>query len=576
MKTINAVMKKYLFPLIAAALITLGLSGCGGSGQDTQKPQTEEEQSLSGVAVDGYLARATVFLDTNNNATRDPWERYAFTDDEGYYSYNPLTQIDYCATGATVELRQYCLRVRKIQSSSVVIRIDGGYDILTQEPFTGQLSRRVDVSNGVVPFVSITPLTSVFTDITDSASKTTMLTALGITEQDLDVDYLNQNGQVNTALLNIALSLHKVVAVLSDRLEDTYNKLGDDFGTPNDASALVYAALAKELNQGNNTNVDQALTDSDFLLRVLDAAETDVRAIYQDNDYALPPDMGNQQTPDKLTRIVEVATQIPDLVSRLVADSNPATMSTEEATGSTKALESVVVKILKETETNDQSIDNAIQFFNDANNDSLVDALKDNLQESNSDLSALFGHDFNLANIDTPEEIARLVTIPDTVVPFNQIGGLRLKVSDIDLGNLPNNLKDSEVEFYFEGNTTALSGKFSACAKYIDGANVDGTLGEGNTRGELIKGYWSLMGANENQRESFSLLLTIDFLATRYQAFIKPAEPITLNGNSVQQFRFDNNQEFVIWRSEAGMVPFSSIPTSGQECEQRLPSRIGI
>ena len=49
----------------------LTLSACGGTGQDDGEVN-DHVLDAKGLSIDGYLARATVFIDSNNNGTRDP------------------------------------------------------------------------------------------------------------------------------------------------------------------------------------------------------------------------------------------------------------------------------------------------------------------------------------------------------------------------------------------------------------------------------------------------------------------------------------------------------------------------
>ncbi len=557
------------FPITLAAgfsAVLAGMTGCGGTGQDAAaKNPSAKEVSFSGAAIDGHIARAMVFLDTNNNATRDPWEAFAFTDNDGYYSYNPLTQTNYCASRVTSEQAQYCLRTNQT-TTSVVIRIDGGYDVLTGEPFEGQLSRRVQVVNDQVPFSVISPITTLLVSAASDTEASAILRSLDLTKTDLDVDYVNSLEVVNNKLLNVALTLHKLNSILSDRLTDTYNKIGDDFGTPNDASAIVYEQLAKEL-AGQTSLVE--LINPEKIVSIMNTAEEKLREIYKDNDYDLPTDMDASQ----FERVTQTAVKIPELVNSLIPAENTNQMRSD-IIGGVKAVESIVIKTLQETST-DNSIDNAIEFFTNNNNQHLIESLTEILDDDNSDLSSLINHNFT-TGIDSTESLSDLVKIAETIEPFTSIGGFKVKVSDMDLGYGPDQLKDQEVEFYFQGNSNALTGSFLACVKYIEEADIYGTLGKGNTRGELVKGYWSLLGASENNFQSYSLLLTIEFLGAKYSAVIKPAEPIVVNGETFNQYRFDNNGEFITWRSAEGLRPIDSVPNSSKECEQRLPSRLGF
>ena len=150
-----------------------------------------------------------------------------------------------------------------------------------------------------------------------------------------------------------------------------------------------------------------------------------------------------------------------------------------------------------------------------------------------------------------------------------------MHVSDMDLGQKPNNLKDIEFELYFAGASDATSGSFTACAKYIKKAKADGSLGKGNSRGELIKGFWSQMDS-QNKTNNYSLLLTFEFLGAKYQAIMKSVGSRTIDGTTYQALRFDNNDEYRVWYSPKGLEAQTTLPVSSSECQTRLPSRVGI
>lgn len=556
---------------LALSLSTiLLLSACGGTDQDDGSVSIFK-QIFSGLAIDGALARSTVYLDSNNNATRDPWEDSAFTDNDGYYSFNPKTQVDYCAEGTPDSEQIYCLRsVRSYVD--IVVRIDGGYDLLTGEPFLGQMSRRVnmsEVTNSVDSIIS--PLTSLLTDVTSLEQRTNLLNSIGISENDLDVNYLdtNGNGGIDAGLLNASLKIHKTVTVLADRLNDHYSDLNTEVGVMNDPSAEVYANLAKELSDNASAGLDFVLRDSQALTRVLDNSETVLRELFMEKELHLPTDMGSLESPQKFTRVVEVSSNIASVVDQLI---NANDITINNAVGVARALEALIIKSVNEGNSNDSSIDHAINFLKSENNN-LVSALTGALSSNLADISRLVGNDFFGDDFDTAEEVLQSASLEDSAQPFANIAGLSLKVSDLDLGFSPNRLDDSEVEFYFSGNSGDISGSFLACLKYIDDASIDGTLGEGNTRGELIDGFWSLLGADEDNAESYSLLLTLTFLGSTYQAILKSTGNETIEDNEYQVIRFDFDGDLKAYHSLNGFSDFTSIPASNEECQSRLPSR---
>ena len=69
-----------LLTIISAGII----AGCGGSGSST--PASTTPASVSGTVADGYLYKATVFLDKNVNYQLDAGEPSAITDQNGAYT----------------------------------------------------------------------------------------------------------------------------------------------------------------------------------------------------------------------------------------------------------------------------------------------------------------------------------------------------------------------------------------------------------------------------------------------------------------------------------------------------------
>ncbi|MDM7860311.1 hypothetical protein QTP81_06860 [Alteromonas sp. ASW11-36] len=567
--------KRYFSPskLSSACVASmLMLAGCGSDVQD-QGVISERNQVFTGRAIDGYIARATVFIDSNNNGTRDAWEVWAFTDNQGYFSYNPLTDTDYCTSDASEQQAQYCL-TSSTGFSNAVLRIDSGYDTLTGEPFSGQLSRRISTpSEGNVENVIISPITSILTNV-ESSQRDSVLQSLDINAADIDLDYLatTSGTGIDSQLLNTAIKIHKAVTILSDRLTDIYTEVGNEFDTPNDATAAIYRGLAAEIVQ-SGSSLNEILASDNALARVIQSAEDEVIALYERKEYALPPE-SEQQKQTAFNRVIGITDNLASLTDQLI----PPTVDTnmETATGSARLVEVLTVKALQERSNNDSTIESMVNFFASAD-DSLVSVLVDAVSTDLADVSALVQNDFSGSDFDSAEEITQAAQLPDDAEPFSQLSGMTLRVSDLDLGTAPNSVDDSEVEFYFMGDTDAIDGSFSACVKFIDDANAStGELGDGNTRGELVDGFWSLLGSTSDNAESFNLLLTITFLETTYQAILKPAGNATIDNIDYTVARFDLDGEFREFHSTDWLQTTDVIPTNNAECEARLPSRVGL
>ncbi|HWJ95899.1 MAG TPA: hypothetical protein VNT33_14330, partial [Telluria sp.] len=130
-----------------ALTIALALSGCGGGGGDSAPaiptsapPPPPTGTVLNGVVTDGYVSGATVYVDLNNNNTKDANEPSALTDASGKHTLN--------ASLTAAQLNGQRLRVL------------GGTDNSTGQPFTHSMSGLVEDAASK-PFVPVSPLSSI-------------------------------------------------------------------------------------------------------------------------------------------------------------------------------------------------------------------------------------------------------------------------------------------------------------------------------------------------------------------------------------------------------------------------------
>jgi hypothetical protein len=549
--------------LAASVSLALALFGCGGTGQDKGEASSTP-QVIQGVAIDGYLARSTVFMDYDNNRTRDPWEPFAFTDDDGYFSYNPLTQTDYCTASTPARQRLFCLRTNRALSGAV-IRIDGGYDVMTGEPFFGQLSRRLEQTQQGP--VVISPLTSLLADIRTEAQKNTLLAAMNITLSDLDRDYFNVDGSISAPLLSLALRLHKAVSVISQSVHAHYDEIGSKTGAMNDVSATIYNHLAAQLGRGVHS-LDEIIGDPVILSLLIAQTELDVLDYY--DKWELQPPANNGSAIDIAT-LADHALGLSQLTAHLLSEdftSDPAAIR-----GAIKLIEAMT---LKASGIHKPSFRGSINYLLNADNRALLNELITALAGEDANLTALSNLDIADGSLNSSEAIDAATRLPAGTSAFRDLAGMQMRVSDMDLGSGPNRLRDSEVELYFHGNDGDTEGEFDACVKYIKDASITGKLGDANTRGELVKGHWGLLGAATNDGASYSLLLTLDFLGSKYQAILKPAAAAAFAEREYRGIRFDYANELRTWYSEAGVERMQSLPQSAADCAARLPSRIGI
>lgn len=219
-----------LSALIGSATL---LTGCSSSSNNTTT-------NLGGNASDGYIVGATVFLDLNNNLTRDANEPQTTTGAKGLYNLD--------LTGLT-----------PAQIAAGKIVLTGGIDDSTDAPFTSILTAKTD---GNSTSAAITPITSLITALVEAGTplataKTQIATALGVPANLVDQDPI-AHAATNPDLLKQAVALQKAMEVLA--------KAEANGGDEKEAMQRIAKAIAKQAaatNAGTTaTNlIDTAVTN---------------------------------------------------------------------------------------------------------------------------------------------------------------------------------------------------------------------------------------------------------------------------------------------------------------------------
>lgn len=198
--------------------------------------------NISGLAVDGYLAGAKVYLDINGDAKLNPYEPSAITDTTGRFT-TASDGTNYCASTTT---EQYCLSVGEY--SGYDMRIEGGYDSITGEAFEGVITRTLDGTSGQIA----SPLSSLLSLMTaaqitewlaaeNTAATTTLTSTLALTDPLAITTTTDAN---QTHLIQTAWLVHKAVAIMAAELVRIYpdTVLGNEV-LPTDYAPYVYQAL---------------------------------------------------------------------------------------------------------------------------------------------------------------------------------------------------------------------------------------------------------------------------------------------------------------------------------------------
>ncbi|MBP0624933.1 hypothetical protein [Cupriavidus consociatus] len=188
----------FILGIMASAAATL--VACGGGGDDSPPP-TQPSATVSGKAVDFYLSGSTVtFLDCDNKT--------AVTNGTGDFTF---------PAGCTKS----------------ALRVTGGTDIGTNQPFTGVLQApALDYKEGVIPVAS--PLTTLAVQL-GSGQAAPLATGLGLPGKDL----ATLDPMQDAAALRAAV----VVQQLVDHVAKTLKGLGEG-GTLTAADSAAAASKA--------------------------------------------------------------------------------------------------------------------------------------------------------------------------------------------------------------------------------------------------------------------------------------------------------------------------------------------
>ncbi|MFW8591992.1 hypothetical protein ACOI22_14380 [Glaciecola sp. 2405UD65-10] len=142
--------------LLVFALFFSMLVACGGAvddqdqAQDTDNALVDSRITISALTLNGYVANALVWIDARNNNTIDGFESYAYTDAQGFVSYNPNTGVNYCATSEE-SLQRFCLQTAT-QSGEIIIKAAKGLELLSGESFKSVLTAKIDVQTAKTQF----------------------------------------------------------------------------------------------------------------------------------------------------------------------------------------------------------------------------------------------------------------------------------------------------------------------------------------------------------------------------------------------------------------------------------------
>lgn len=366
------------FKIAALSMAVAMAAGCG-SPSDPDAGGAISKTSVSGAAIDGYLAGATVYADLNNDGLKNAGEPSATTDGEGFFS-TAKDGTDYCATAG---YEKFCLQVKGTVPDSVVLRTFGGFDVFTGEPFVGELAASVSPeADGSIPDQLITPLSSVML-----GAGTNVLGNLGLNTSQLESDFLDASS-FDAEATNRAYLLHKIAVIFAQVFEDQYDYFGDESFFPSGASSFIYEAFATQLN--SSSNINRAM-----LIAVFNAVDTKIIDTYNDNRSEGSSSISSNISTPEQTAAIDNAEDIIGLVNAAVP--NDPSLTATNARARMMGVEMVVSKMINGSGTSDIADALAAAIDTSGAAGTLYDALGDG---SDIDFTSLLNVDYSAGSID--------------------------------------------------------------------------------------------------------------------------------------------------------------------------------
>jgi hypothetical protein len=561
-------------------LLIAGLAACSDDSQDTGSSATV---AATGSVIDGYVAQGTIWADLNTNGTLDrsgAGEPFAFTDNQGFFSENPLTGVNYCVEGPA----RNCLELNEAQLSGdeIELRIAGGLDLATNELFEGTLTLRLtrgDDGAFDLSGANPTPI-GTLADSAPSDQLGTILTRIDpqLLSEPTDADfYYRQDflrfifedetaNEAERTLFELSLQIQQLINGLAQLLEERYKELGEDSQLPPNAGGPVYGAMADVLLDDSNSfqNLAALLGSQSGLEDVLAKAEDRLIDAYDDEGLTLPTAL--QDTPlatDTIQRLLDIPSAVDDAMQTIGTP-----FDQEEALGVARGVDVVRQKIgetIDEGETNfdDADIDEAL---NQLTNESYLGALGEN----DVDTAGAAERDFTDGTIDFTDttSIAEALTIPEDAATFEPLGGKAMTVAIVD--EINGETIDGSAALFFQGNPDDSRGELDVCVRYENRDDPDdpaSTVSEDPAAPDSLKadaGSW--------WRSSDRVVVVTAEIAGIEEGLV--AKIVGGAGDNTD-YRFNYGGELVNWTGDAPTdFDNATVPASDQACDDWFDNRL--
>ncbi|NMH60911.1 hypothetical protein [Alteromonas ponticola] len=596
------------FSIVALAVVA-GLTGCGGSDSQDSSPAQEPFQ-LAGRGVDGYIANAIVWIDVKANNRVDSFEPFAFTDAQGFYSYNPNTGVDYCAQQSQ-SLQKFCLE-SGADLETARIKLTGGVDLNTGEKYDGTLTLDISTAEatrrleelkalGAKPVDDdgtwqtqadeiaslVTPLTTFGSYLSADVELTSVLTSMGIAIPGgiddaaiLKHDYiarLDRAGSYNAGLFRTAVELQKLVDSISTYINVAAEPLGlGEDGLPESSADAVWQGVISWVEQ--NPGISLAEGVDNIVPQAVD------------NFVAQVTSAGAPESSSALAKVKgeTLGSQMKTSGATTIAVNNAffdAALAKHELVAAAKGAE-IFYATVKQQSKGDARLTSVRKVADYLINDrSLLDELSrrqasidngtsfttlDLLTISKNLLKLADENDAIAADVNTVIENAELANLTSTSdVPF-------WPEKRLDFSGTVDDGDNAELKIFFlDDDGSGENGDLVICLSYRSDDPQDDIVGQ------RLDGSWSLLDVNNPNSlsllaEGYSLQVKImgEVLGADIDEEVgSPPQPDALYG----KYRFDLEEDSEIWYSDEisenrnyGLRMIDTVPADDQACRDIL------
>lgn len=274
-------MRKLLY--LAAALGSFAAAGCGGGASSVSLPSASGE-SVSGVVADGYLEKAEVFLDLNDDRQFTTGEPTATTDVDGKYT---LTGV------AAADLKNHAIVV--LAKKGITINHEGSTGTTVAEAYI--LSTPPDAPKNPLGQVVITPLTTLIHNQIETnpilkiaEAEAAVKSNLGLAEAtSLFEDFVPKQG-ASDEYLKVSRISQVVATAIGNNMAAI--KTAAPAANLNDVIKVIVAEVVTQLTQIANTVATTSTADFNAAAIALEAVKvetTDSAALQQNLTQASAP-----------------------------------------------------------------------------------------------------------------------------------------------------------------------------------------------------------------------------------------------------------------------------------------------